>query len=226
MSQHEQPPSAPVGALAPADVEDLEQFRRSPHPYLCHKDQIRKHSPDRKSALAPQLHTPLRSSNHTIHNEDGRKRRKTSSQSPSESGTEADDEGYTLVKALPAPPLRLHKGLRDQQISGTDGVTSPLLTPTQIDDEGRKISEGYFNGNRKSKPRGDACPTDDEARVAKQRYLQRRRNELVRRTTETALLAGIGVLAVQGCGCWGSLLGWHRGQRHIRMKLEWLTCIQ
>ena len=215
MSQHEQPPNATADALAPADVEGLEQFRRSPHPYLRHKDQIRKQSPDSTPALPSQSRNPPRSSDHIIYNEDGRKRRTTASQSPSESGTEADDEGYTLVKALPAPPLRLHKGLRDQQIFGTGGVTSPLLTPTQIDDEGKKISEGYFNGNKRSKLRGDTCQTDDEARVAKQRYLQRRRNELVRRTAETALLAGIGVLAVQGCGCWGSLLGWHRGQRHI-----------
>jgi hypothetical protein len=48
--------------------------------------------------------------------------------------------------------------------------------------------------------------------AARQKYLQRRRNELVRRTTETALLAGIGLLAVQGCSYWDKLLKWNRGE--------------
>jgi hypothetical protein len=210
MSQHIDPPDSTADALAPADIADLEQFRRSPHPYLRHKDQIRKQSPDRRRAVPPQSHSPPPPANHAIFDEDERKRRKRASQSPSESGTEADDEGYTLVKALPAPPLRPHKGLYNL---GIEGVTSPLLTPSQIDDEGRTLSQSYFNSKKRSKPRRDAYQTDEEARAAKQRYLQRRRNELVRRTTETALLAGIGVLAFQGCGCWGKLLGWHRGQR-------------
>jgi dolichol kinase len=217
MSQHSEPPDSPADALAPADTEH-EQFRRSPHPYLRHKDQIRKHSPDRTPTVPPQSSSPPRTSDHTISDEDGRKRRKTASQSPSESGTEADDEGYGIIKALPAPPLRLHKGLRE---SGIEGATSPLLTPTQIDDEGRKLSEGYFSGSKRSKPRGDASHTDEETRAAKQKYLQRRRNELVRRTTETALLAGIGVLAVRGSGCWGKLLGWHRGQFWFRAMLKY-----
>jgi hypothetical protein len=213
MTPHADAPASPADALAPADVADLEQFRRSPHPYLRHKDEIQRRSPDTARVGPPQSHPNPRPSSNTISDDDGMKRRKTESQTPSESGTEADDEGYTLVKALPAPPLRPHKGLYISQVSGIEGATSPLLTPTQIDDEGRKLSEGYFVSNKRNKPRGDACQTDEEARAAKQRYLQRRRNELVRRTTETALLAGIGVLAVQGCGCWGKLLGWHRGQR-------------
>ncbi|KAK1919815.1 hypothetical protein P3342_002108 [Pyrenophora teres f. teres] len=54
--------------------------------------------------------------------------------------------------------------------------------------------------------------TDEEARAARQKYLQRRRNELLRRTTETILLAGIVVLAVHGCECWARLLEWHRAE--------------
>jgi hypothetical protein len=148
-----------------------------------------------------------------MYDNDGRTRRRTpSSQSPSESGTEADDEGCSLVKALPAPPLRPHKGLREPRASGTEAWTSPLLTPTQIDDEGRKFSEAYFTRTSKARRKGDTYHSDEEARLAKQKYLQRRRNELVRRTTETALLAGIAILAVRGCDCWGKLLEWHRGQ--------------
>lgn len=212
------PSDTPQDALGdvptPADIEHLELFRRSPHPYLRHKDQIRRPSPDRSRAASPPPPTPPRSSDRIISDEDGRKRRKAGSQSPSESGTEADDEGYSFVKALPAPPLRPHKGLRDTRGAERGDWASPLLTPTQIDDEGRKLSEGYFEDRKKGTRRGYTSFTDDEARAARQKYRKRRRNELVRRTTETALLAGIGALAVQGCGCWGELLGWHRGGLH------------
>jgi hypothetical protein len=195
------------------ELEALEMFRRTPHPYLRHKHEIRRFSPTRQ---APRLDaTRNRSSllNSTIPDADGRKWRKASSrsQSPSESGTEADDEGYTFVKALPPAPLRLHKGLREPDAQGRGGL-SPLLTPTQIDDEGRKYSNGYFTDKKRSTRKGGISVTDEEARAARQKYLQRRRNELLRRTTETALLAGIGALAVSGCNCWARLLGWHRGE--------------
>ncbi|KAG9196718.1 serine/threonine-protein kinase ULK2 [Alternaria panax] len=134
------------------------------------------------------------------------------SHSPSESGTEADDEGCSLVKALPAPPLRPRKGLRDSRALGTEQSPSPLLTPTQIDDEGRKLDEAYFARTHTTRRNGDTAHGDDAARAARQRYLQRRHHELVRRTTETALLAGIAVLAVGGCDCWGKLLAWHRAE--------------
>ncbi|CAO2648721.1 Nn.00g096700.m01.CDS01 [Neocucurbitaria sp. VM-36] len=209
MLEDPEPSDPQADALAPEEVETLELFRRSPHPYLRHRDEIRNQSPSRSTTSRPRSRTPLRPSDRTTSDEDGRKRRKTS-QSPSESGTEADDEGYSLVKALPAPPLRPHKGLRDTRGSGQDEWASPLLTPTQIDDEGRRLSEGYFKDTKKGSRRGDAALTDEEATAARQKYRKRRRNELVRRTTETALLAVISVLAVQGCGCWDQLLGWHR----------------
>jgi hypothetical protein len=249
MSQETDPPDARLDAPTAEEVESLELFRRSPHPYLRRKNEIRKDSLEEetiheaengatkmngtegtreqgdqdngtKSRMNTSNRTKPRSnhSNRAIPDADGRKRRKilghSQSQSPSESGTEADDEGYSFVKALPPPPLRLHKGLRDRGATGHGGP-SPLLTPTQIDDEGRKLTNDYFSEQRKGTRRGEAPLTDDDARAARQKYLQRRRNELVRRTTETALLAGIGFLAVSGCGCWGKLLGWHRGRTLI-----------
>jgi dolichol kinase len=210
MSPDPEPPDPQNNAPPRDEVENLELFRRSPHPYLRHKNQIHRQSPDTSYTPSPQSRTPLRPS--TISDQDGRKRRKRASQSPSESGTEADDEGYNFVKALPAPPLRPHKGLRDTKGSGRDEWASPLLTPTQIDDEGRKLSEGYFDDNKKGQKRRGTSLTDDEAREARQKYLKRRRNEVVRRVTETALLAGFSILAVQGCGCWAKLLRWHRGK--------------
>ena len=218
MAQDPEPPDPQLDAPAIADVEALDMFRRSPHPYLRHRDEIRKPSPSRLTPSRPRSRTPPRPSDRAIADEDGRKRRKTS-QSPSESGTEADDEGYSFVKALPAPPLRPHKGLRDTRGSGKEDWASPLLTPTQIDDEGRKLSEGYFNDIKKGPRKGEASLTDEEATAARIKYRKRRRNELVRRTTETALLAGISVLAVHGCNCWDKLLGWHRGE-YLRSAVD------
>jgi hypothetical protein len=221
MSQETEPSDARLDAPTVSDFEALELLRRSPQPYLRHKDEIRKPSPDRIASSRATRDRPNPPSR-TISDADGRKRRKTSSrsQSPSESGTEADDEGYSFVRALPPPPLRPHKGLRETGGSG-HGALSPLLTPTQIDDEGRKFSDEYFNNKKRANRKGEPSFTDEEARSARQKYLKRRRNELVRRTTETALLAGIGILAVSGCSCWQSLLAWHSGKHHTpRAKLR------
>lgn len=206
-------PDAPLDAPATSEIEALELFRRSPHPYLRHRaDLSNAHTPsDTSSNNASASRTPPRSSDRTIFDEDHRKRSKRNSQSPSESGTEADDEGYQFVKALPAPPLRPRKGLRDRKGLREEGL-SPLLTPTQIEEEVRKYSEEYFQDKKDTSQAGDASPTDKEAKAARQKYIKRRRNEIVRRVTETGLLAGIGLLAVNGCECWTKLLEWHRGQ--------------
>ncbi|EFQ92968.1 hypothetical protein PTT_09803 [Pyrenophora teres f. teres 0-1] len=198
---------------ADVEVEELQLLRRSPHPYLRHRDQVRRQSPNRSDDPVLQEQTPYAIEDDTMYEDDGRRRRKPTSQSPSESGTEADDEGCSLVKALPAPPSRPHKGLRDPRAYGSEEwMATPLLTPTQIDDEGRKFSDRYFNSSNRGTRKGDMDHTDEEARAARQKYLQRRRNELLRRTTETILLAGIVVLAVHGCECWARLLEWHRAE--------------
>ncbi|XPS79251.1 dolichol kinase [Ascochyta lentis] len=204
------PPDAQLDAPTASEVELLELFRRSPHPYIRHRADLSSvQSPSETSsnnASAPR--TPPRPSDRTISDEEHTKRRKHTSQSPSESGTEADDEGYQFVKALPAPPLRPRKGLRDKQ--GLEEGLSPLLTPTQIEEEVRKYSEEYFQEKKDALQGGEASPTDKEAQAARQKYIKRRRNEIVRRSTETALLVVIGLLSIHGCDCWPKLLEWHR----------------
>lgn len=210
------PPDAQLDAPSASESETLELFRRSPHPYLRHRaDLSSAQLPSETSSIngsAPR--TPPRPSDRTVSEEDGRKRRKHTSQSPSESGTEADDEGYQFVKALPAPPLRPRKGLRDRQGLVREEGLSPLLTPTQIEEEVRRYSNEYFQEKKEGFQEGEASPTDKEAKAARQKYIKRRRNEVIRRTTETALLAGIGFLAIHGCNCWPKLLEWHRGGSH------------
>jgi hypothetical protein len=202
-----EPPDAHLEPPSTTEIEALELFRRSPHPYQRRKHELRSLGEASASSSNDYSHLSLHPSDHMVFDEDGRARRKVSP-SPSESGTEADDEGYGFIKALPAPPLRPHKGLR--VVRGTPGEASPLLTPSQVDEEGRKVSE-YFKPRKDGARSGDPSPTDAEARAARDKYLKRRRNEVVRRTTETALLAAISVLAVAGCGCWAELLLWHRG---------------
>jgi hypothetical protein len=204
--------NAQLDTPATAEIENLELFRRSPHPYHRRRSGKTSPLPSAGSSSSHLSHAVLDPSDRTISDEDGRKRRETS-QSPSESGTEADDEGYSFIKALPAPPIRPRKGLRDLRGSGIDGSASPLLTPSQVDEEGRRFSAEYFkDGRTGERGTGKLLLANDEARKARLKYLKRRRNEMIRRTTETALLGGIGVLAVRGCCCWGSLLEWHQGQ--------------
>ncbi|KAF1971201.1 hypothetical protein BU23DRAFT_537033 [Bimuria novae-zelandiae CBS 107.79] len=201
-----EPQDSQLDFPAASEIEALELFRRSPHPYLRRQHELR---PTQASFSNDVSRTSVQPSHDAISDEDGRKRRKAS-QSPSESGTEADDEGYGFVKALPAPPLRPRKGLRDVRGSGLEGDASPLLTPSQVDEEGRKLSTQFFQRRNEASRTAGQSPTDDEARAARQRYLKRRRNEVVRRTTETALLGAIGLLAIGGCSCWEKLLQWHR----------------
>jgi dolichol kinase len=203
-----EPPDAHLEPAATAEIEALELFRRSPHPYQRRKHELRNLQGTTGSSRNDYSRITLHPSDRTLSDEDGSNRRKTS-QSPSESGTEADDEGYGFIKALPAPPLRLHKGLRS--IRAVDSGASPLLTPSLVDEEGRKVSD-YFRPRKGGPRHGDMpSPTDAEAKAARQKYLKRRHAEVIRRTNETALLGAITLLAVRGCGCWEQLLPWYRG---------------
>ncbi|KAL8994148.1 MAG: hypothetical protein Q9169_005804 [Polycauliona sp. 2 TL-2023] len=126
---------------------------------------------------------------------DNRKRRKDST-TPSDSGSEADDESGPLLKSLPAPPLRLRKGLKNESALGTP---SPLLTPSYLDDEKRRASfEASFK--RRASLQSHTS-TDEETLAIKDKFRKRRRAELLRRLTETALLLCIGLVA-----CWKTLL--------------------
>ncbi|KAI4157157.1 MAG: hypothetical protein L6R39_000754 [Caloplaca ligustica] len=126
---------------------------------------------------------------------DSRKRRKESI-SPSESGTEADDESGPFLKGLPAPPTRLRKGLKQEASLGTP---SPLLTPSYLDDEKRR--QGLEAQFRRRTSLQSYASTDEETLKIREKFQKRRRAELLRRTTETLLFMGIGCLA-----CWNVLL--------------------
>ena len=103
------------------DGNSLRLLSRSPHPY--------QHQASDKFAIRPTAFPPEVSREHT----------------PSScSGTEADDEH--VLKGLPAPRLRLHKGLRgkNEVVSGT----STPIPPTVLDEEER----GLVGDSKKTPP--------------------------------------------------------------------------
>ncbi|KAK5003700.1 hypothetical protein LTR28_009846 [Elasticomyces elasticus] len=117
--------------------------------------------------------------------------------SASESGTEADDEGYSFVKALPSANVRPRKGLRSAE--QTEGSTTPLLTPSQLDADIRRRSDGYFRWRTSAEgARRDA--DEEEQRAVRTRFTKRRRAEYIRRTLEGLLLGVIGITVVCGNG--------------------------
>ena len=119
---------------APQHHDSLRKLSRSPHPYHRRSFELEFAShriPPRDTAApeqdAVQHHKPSTTSYPLFSKE---------SSPGSESGTEADDEHF--LKGLPAPKVRLHKGLRgrNELLSGT---TTPLLSPALLGAEDRQI---------------------------------------------------------------------------------------
>lgn len=156
----------------PATIaEGLRLLTRSPHPY--HRSRLlRSRTPSEQGDLLQP---------HTYYSK--------SSRTPSDSGTEADDESTGILRGLPAPPLRPRKGLR----VGGNGVVNfdawlPTLRPwpsfvRQIARGSRRSSEEEVEGR-----------TDE-----RQKFRYKRRVEVLRRLLETALLLSVGaVVLLQG----------------------------
>ena len=178
--------------LAP---DKTQRLSRSPHPYHRRHHDIKQDPVGMTERLSngdthKDVHNSPRSqaevSPITYFDADHRKRRKKSS-SPSDSGTEADDEKGAFLKGLPAPPLRPRKGLK-----GGYGSSSPLLTPSYLDDATRRaISEA--DARRRASVFSQASM--DERFELREKYTKRRRAELARRITETLLLCAIVYIA-------------------------------
>ncbi|KAJ6007742.1 hypothetical protein N7540_011718 [Penicillium herquei] len=150
-------------------AEDLRQFTRSPHPY---------HRSRRLGSRTPSEHgdrlQPL-----TAYSK--------SSRTPSDSGTEADDESTGLLRGLPAPPLRPRKGLRSGGNGSADAdawLPSLHPWPSFVRPSGR--------GSRRSSEEEQA---EGEALEAKQ-LSAKRRVEILRRLLETLLLLSVGAVVL------------------------------
>ncbi|TKA62970.1 hypothetical protein B0A55_12494 [Friedmanniomyces simplex] len=124
----------------------------------------------------------------------------------SESGTEADDERPSFVKALPPATVRPRKGLKTGEKS-----EDALLTPSQLDDEGRRLEQGYFF--KIHKVRGGSVASSDqegEGRAEQEKLLRRRLGEFARRSSEVALMGGIIACVLCGHGVLRTAMQWKR----------------
>ena len=110
--------------------------------------------------------------------------------SPSDSGTEADDESGVVLKGLPPPPIKWRKGLKDNEGQGT---ASPLLTPSYLDDDEQRLA--IERQLRRSPMFRTPAAMNDEIIKIREKFTRRRRAELLRRTAETILLAIIGFVS-------------------------------
>lgn len=181
------------------------RLSRSPHPYSKRKSDVLQDSGNTVACLRNALVSPTMTdsslnfgkSEHTYFDADHRKRRKGSS-SPSDSGTEADDErGRNSLLGLPAPPVRPRKGLKGFNGSGTE---SPLLTPSYLDTESRRLDMKAHTKRRGSLQ--SQTYTDEETIKVRQKFNQRRRAELIRRVSETILMGVIGFIACSSDSGW------------------------
>lgn len=171
---------------------------RSPHPYQRDGHSVLQESrsvsadlraPSSSPTIVPQF-TPTENGS-TYFDADHRRRRKRSS-SPSESGTEADDERGSLLP-LPAPPTRPRKGLIGADHSNT---ASPLLTPSYLDEEPQRLASKRQRTSRMSL-RSRSC-TDEETSRIREKFTRRRRAELIRRASETFLIGAVCLVACTG----------------------------
>ena len=190
---------------ANADENDpphqVPRLSRSPHPYSKQQRDVLQDSGSAsaylRNALAGSTMTDsslnFEKNEHaydTYFDADHRKRRKASS-SPSDSGTEADDErGRSSLLGLPAPPIRPRKGLKGLNGLGTE---SPLLTPSYLDAEARRL-ESKSQPKRRGSLQSQTY-TDEETVILRQKFNQKRQAELIRRITETVLVGAIGFVA-------------------------------
>lgn len=180
-----------------SQAQAIRRLSRSPHPYHRHGNNLSIHTFGATSQL---LHSPPHSSQNTDDESVGSLEgsplgtHMTTISTGSDSGTEADDEHF--LKGLPASRLRSHKGLRT-----SDGTASGAASPLLIQCGG--VSRATSSDSRTLEGREE---THIEARVDKTRRI-----EIIRRTTEVALLSTIGVVVVLNEHVWPVVLTWKRG---------------
>jgi hypothetical protein len=180
-------------ALAIDEADNLRNFSRTPRPYAH----------DGEGVQQDEEHQPQEG-------EEWRKWQRQSGQislAGSESGTEADDERPSFVKALPPSTLRPRKGLK----TGEENEDA-LLTPSQLDAEERRVqAKGYFL--RQHSSLGQPAATEEvqeEDKAEQEKVLKRRFAEFVRRISEVALMGFILICVLCGEGVMRTAWSWRR----------------
>ncbi|KAI6715090.1 cytidylyltransferase [Diplocarpon mali] len=197
---------------AQAPREDaLRWLSRSPHPYhrQCFELPYGSEKFNDTNANTPPPRSPLRSTHTTDDDElqEWRHLSRGAREFPnSDSGTEADDEHF--LKGLPAPRLRPHKGLRGAD-SDSLGSPSLLLSPALV--EGNfSMQNGFLRQKIADVPAG-------ESERAAERFRRKRKTEVVRRSSEAAILCFVGGILCLDPGIrrvvfiWRTVLLWGGG---------------
>lgn len=162
-------PAPTINASLDDEADNLRISSRSPHPYHRQKSEL----------LEPSGRFEYRAAVSIARNSIDLTASFTKESTPaSDSGTEADDEH--ILKRLPAPRARLHKGLRGQK-EPLSGTSTPLLSPALLGEEAI-LASTLSNRNR----------TDNNK--CSEREKSRRRKELFRRSAEVILLVFLGGL--------------------------------
>jgi hypothetical protein len=165
--------------------EALRRLSRSPHPYHRQRFEIQ-HASERLD-YARARKSPL----HSKHNTDEEEPEQTQTlvasyceSTPSDSGTEADDEHF--LKGLPAPRSRPHKGLRgiDRTISAS---SSPFPSPAIQETDSTKLLE---YGSTYASTYTQGLKEEGVQRTTKKGQ-RKRRIEVIRRLSETFLLGSV-----------------------------------
>ncbi|KAL4804228.1 hypothetical protein BDV18DRAFT_142756 [Aspergillus unguis] len=163
---------APHPTMSHTDLEvpaldDLRFVSRSPHPYR------------RNGNVNTNGH-----GNGSVH---PHHRTRTRPRTSSDSGTEADDESTSLLKGLPAPPLRSRKGVRRSwNGAGDQDLWLPGLQ--RWPSFGRSTSRS----SRRSSQWSSVGDNEAEMSDLREKIRTKRRIEIVRRAFETALLLSVG----------------------------------
>lgn len=180
-----------VDTAVDEEREDLLSGSRTPRPYHHDADEIQQDG-GYDSRETFQERNSLKAATGRKWKRDTNDDRSGGQLSPtsSESGTEADDERPSYVKALPAPHLRPRKGLKTGELN-----EDTLLTPSQLDDEGRRLSQEYFG----YKPGQDVISSEKQEEE-QELLLRRRLAEFARRTSEVALMTVIALTVLYGNG--------------------------
>ena len=196
-------------------LSDRRRQSRSPQPYHRRKAE----APNTTEANGQNILLKFSSNNaatgydgSAFFDADRRKRRKIST-SPSDSGTEADDESSGLLRGLPAPPARPRKGLKETRLGDTEHTPSPLLTPSYLD-EGRQMGSLQYPQKRQESSRNQPG-TDDETQHLRLKLTRRRRAEIFRRVVETALLGLLGIVVFINDKVNEAARQWDRGRAPI-----------
>jgi hypothetical protein len=101
--------------------------------------------------------------------------------------------------------------------TGVDGQETPLLTPTAIDEQGKQFDFPIAKSKKTGQEKVDA---DEALRIARAKFVKRRRAELSRRVCEVLLLAFIGMLVLGNEPIRLSIQDWQRGRYNLLQSMS------